>query len=265
MTPLREAWDDGRPAFGTLCIVPSAHSAEIAAQRGFDWVALDWQHGFMNPETSAAMISAVSLAGAAPLVRLGWNDPRAIAHALDMGAYGVIVPLVNDRDEAERAVSACRYPPIGTRSYGPVKNAPAIGTDPAECNRRVLCFAMIETSDGLDNVEEICATPGLDGIYIGPGDLRISLGLAAGEMDGPIETILAACKRHGIVAGLQTAGGEQARAQAARGFGLIGIGTDADFLAASASRELAAALGRPGRAAGPDAERAVRAVVWGDL
>ena len=219
----------------------------------------------MNPETSAAMIGAISLAGAAPLVRLGFNEPRAIMHALDMGAYGVIVPLVNNREESDRAVSACRYAPMGTRSFGPVKNAGVIGTDPDACNRRVLCFVMIETKDGLENVEEICATPGLDGVYVGPDDLRMSLGVPMSETAEAVETILATCKRNGIVAGLHAGDGAQARSLADRGFGLIGIASDADFLADTADRELATALGKQGVAVGPDPERAVRSIVWAGL
>lgn len=264
--PVRNRWEGGEAALGGWCVIPSALSAEMLAQRGFDWIGLDWQHGFMDLETTASMISAISITGAAPLVRVAFNEPWMIGKALDMGAYGVIVPLVNDRREAEAAVAACRYPPAGRRSFGPVKNAPAIGTDHHRCNQRVVCAVMIETREGFENRDEICSTTGLDAVFIGPDDLRISLGLEHGApADEAVAHVLAACRRHGVVAGIHVADGHGARARTADGFLLIGIGSDGDFLAYSADSALTTARGATPEAAGPTKERTVQAVVWAGL
>jgi 4-hydroxy-2-oxoheptanedioate aldolase len=262
---LMTALSAGKPTYGGWCILPTSFSAEVLGQRGFDWVALDWQHGFMDAETSATMMQAIALAGAAPLVRVGYNDPMVIMKALDMGAFGVIVPMVNNREEAEDAVAACRYPPAGRRSFGPVRNSAAIGTDPMLANERVLCFAMVETADGLLNVDEICSTPGLNGIYIGPDDLRLSLGVPHSETGPAVERVLQTCKREGRIAGIHASDGQSARRFAERGFGLIGIASDADFLALAADQALTTARGEPGNAVGATEERVVRSVVWSGL
>lgn len=264
--PVRSRWESDEAAFGGWCVIPSALSAEMLAQRGFDWVGIDWQHGFMDLETTASMIQAVSIAGAAPLVRVAFNEPWIVGKALDMGAYGVIVPLVDDRRQAEAAVAACRYPPAGRRSYGPVKNAPAIGTDQGRCNERVICAVMIETREGFENRDEICATPGLDAVFIGPDDLRISLGLEHGEqLEKAMAAVGESCRAAGVVAGIHTADGPGARSRAAEGFRLIGIGSDGDFLAYSADEALTAARGAAPAAAGPTGDRIVQAVVWAGL
>jgi 4-hydroxy-2-oxoheptanedioate aldolase len=266
VTPdLKSALSAGKATYGGWCILPTAFSAEVLGQRGFDWIALDWQHGFMDAETSAGMMQAIALTGAAPLVRVGYNDPTIIAKALDMGAFGVIVPMINNRGEAENAVAACRYPPAGRRSFGPVRNSAAIGTDPALANQRILCFAMVETADGLSNVDEICATPGLDGIYIGPDDLRLSLGIPASETAPAVERVLQTCLRTGHLAGIHASDGESARRFAERGFTLIGIASDADFLALAAEQALILAKGEPGAAVGATEERVIRSVVWSGL
>lgn len=266
---LTELWKDGRPAFGGWCVIPNPFSAEVLAQRGFDWIGIDWQHGFIDYETTAGMIQTVSLGGSVPLVRVMFNEPWIIMKALDMGAYGVIVPLVNDRDEAERAVSACRYPPIGRRSFGPLRNAAAIGVDPEEVNQRVLCFVMIETRDGYENVDEICATPGLDGVFIGPDDLRLSLGAPKGRPDPVvIDRVRDACTANGIICGIHTADGDDARRRGDEGYGLIAIGSDADFLADSADRAVSSARGMENGAAvavEPREGTTVKAVVWSGL
>lgn len=243
---LREALIAGAPAFGGWCVIPSTISAEIVGQVGFDWVGIDWQHGFMNPETAAAMIQVIGQTGAAPFIRVAFNDPMTIMKALDLGGFGVIVPLVNNRNEAEAAVSVCRYPPIGQRSFGPIRSAAVIGTEPNRCNTQIFCFVMIETAAGLANAEEICATPGLDGIYIGPADLRLSLGASIAETNDAIETILQTCKRRNVLAGIHADSGDDAHALAERGFNLIGIASDIDFLSWAALDALKSAKGSRG-------------------
>ena len=148
---------------------PVSVTAEVAAATGAGYVVVDQQHGGVGPAETIAMLQAHPAAGAAGLVRVPRNDPWLIGHPLDLGALGVIVPMVESGEEAARAVAACRYAPDGERSIGLLRGA-ADGGEP-------LCLVMVETRAALERVEEIAATPGLDGIYIGPSDLALSHGL----------------------------------------------------------------------------------------
>ncbi len=243
MNPLRRIWAEARPAFGVWATVPSGFSAELLARAGPDYVCVDQQHGLAGDDGLADMLRAIALAGSAPLVRVGGNDARLIGRALDLGAIGVIVPLVESAEQAAAAVAACRYPPAGTRSYGPIRATDALGSvDPAVLGGEVLCVAMVETRRGLDNVEEIAATAGLDAIYIGPSDLAVALGLPPDQRGDAhaeaVDAILAACRRHGIVAGFHCRTGEVAAARAAQGFTLVTFATDFTLLRLGAAQEL---------------------------
>ena len=159
-------------------------TAELAAAAGYDYVCVDLQHGLSDEATMVSMFQATQAAGAVPLARLAWNEPWLIMRALDLGAVGVILPLIDNAVEARRAVESCRYPPVGKRSYGPVRAELVMGSAaPDELGGDALCFAMIETREGIENLDEIAATPGLDGLYIGPSDLSIALGPAARPPD----------------------------------------------------------------------------------
>jgi 4-hydroxy-2-oxoheptanedioate aldolase len=170
---LRESWKEGRETVGTWCSLPSPGAVETVAQSGFDWVVIDWQHGQFGGDSLGIMIQVASLAGALPLVRVPLNDAGLIQKALDLGAHGVIVPLVNTRAEAERAAAACRYPPLGVRSFGPIRSSRAIGWEPRQANAEIVCIVQIETAESLDNMQEISATPGVDALFVGPADLAI--------------------------------------------------------------------------------------------
>ena len=246
--PLKSAWSGGRTAFGLWMTVPGSVGAEIFAETGVDYVCVDQQHGIVDYDSMVPMFQAVRSEGTAPITRVLSNDPFLIMKALDAGAWGVIVPMVSSADDAARAVSACRYPPRGMRSYGPVRAAGVIGSrDPEELGKEVLCLVMVETREALERVEEIAGTPGLDGIYIGPADLALSLGLAPtldvqpGEHAQAIERIREACHRSGIAAGIHAASGEWARRHAEAGFDMVTVATDAALLRDAALRELSAA------------------------
>src|SRR5215207_10499160 len=158
--------------------VPGSIGAEILAGAGVDYVCVDQQHGVIDYDSMVPMFQAIRAEGAAPITRVLSNDPFLIMKALDAGSWGVIVPLVNSAEDAARAASACRYPPQGIRSFGPVRAAGVIGSrDPEKLGGEVLCLVMVETREALERVDEIAATPGVDGIYIGPADLALSLGL----------------------------------------------------------------------------------------
>jgi len=178
---IKELLATGATAVNGWCSLPCPYAAEIIANQGYDSVTVDLQHGAMHFETALKMLQAISTTKAMPMVRVPWNEPGLLMKLLDGGAYGVICPMVNTPREAKCFVSACRYPPLGFRSYGPgraVFYAKArSGADYARnANDQILLLAQIETQEALSNVDEILATPGLDGLYIGPGDLSLALG-----------------------------------------------------------------------------------------
>jgi 4-hydroxy-2-oxoheptanedioate aldolase len=247
---LRSAWAEHRTAFGLWSVVPGSVGAEILARAGVDYVCVDQQHGVIDYDSMVPMFQAIRAEGAAPITRVLSNDPFLIMKALDAGAWGVIVPLIGSTEDAARAVAARRYPPQGMRSYGPVRAAGVIGSrDPEKLGGEVLCLVMVETREALERVEEIAATPGLDGIYIGPSDLALSLGLPPtleiqeSDHADAVRRIREACHRSGIAAGIHAPSGEWARRHAEEGFDMVTVATDAALLRAAALREVTVARG----------------------
>jgi 4-hydroxy-2-oxoheptanedioate aldolase len=241
-------WRRGEASVGGWLSLANVHSAELMANAGFDWLVVDLQHGLIDYGDITRMLPAISTTQTTPLVRVTSNNPPEIMKVLDAGAMGVIVPMVNNRTEAEAAISACRYPPVGTRSFGPTRAALYGGAGyAAEANDHIACIVMVETPEGLEQVESIASTPGLDGIYIGPSDLALAIGLPPrGDTDDPrhieaVQTILTACKRHKVPAGIHTGGLDYTRRRLAMGFDFVTLGADAGFMMRLASSELAAA------------------------
>jgi 4-hydroxy-2-oxoheptanedioate aldolase len=250
LNPLREIWGAGGTAFGLWSVVPGSFGAEILSRTGVDYVCVDQQHGIIGYDAMVPMLQAIDAGGAAPITRVLSGDPYGIMKSLDAGAWGVIVPLVNSAADARSAVAACRYPPRGVRSFGPSRAAGVIGSgDPEVLEREVVCFVMVETREALDRVDEIASTPGLDGIYVGPSDLALSLGLpptleiGEDEHAEAIERVREACARNGIAAGIQAPSGEWARRHAEAGFDMVTVATDASLLRGAALAELAAVRG----------------------
>lgn len=244
------AWQRGEQTIGLWLSLANTYSAEAMSKLGFDWVCVDMQHGLIDYTDLVNMLPAISNSDATPLVRVPWNEPYEIMKALDAGAYGVIVPMVNNRKEAEQAVMACRYPPLGNRSFGPIRGALYGGRGYAlEANDQIACIAMIETAEGIANADEIMSTSGLNGIYIGPADLALSMGLPA-MGDQPqdehlvvVKELLEKCRAHKIAAGIHTSSLEYAQKYLALGFNFVTLGSDSGHMAKNAARELAAARG----------------------
>ncbi len=260
--PLRVLWDEGGAAVNGWLSIGSSFTAEIMAGQGYDSLTIDLQHGALDYADALGMLQAMRASGVAPLARVAWLDPGAIMKALDAGAYGVICPMVNSRAEAERFVACLRYPPLGLRSFGPTRVGFAAGPDYFDrANAEVVGLAMIETAEAMANLDAIVATPGLDGVYIGPADL--TLGVTAGrlapgldreepEMVAAIDRILAAAKAAGIRAGIHCGGPDYAAAAIRRGFDLVTVSNDVRLLAAAAAASVArtrALLGAAGRTA----------------
>jgi len=243
-------WRAGQQTIGGWLSLANTHSAELMANAGFDWLCIDLQHGLLDYRDLLHMLPAISTTDTTPIVRVSGNDPKQIMKVLDAGAMGVIVPLVNNRAEAAAAIAACRYPPQGNRSFGPIRAALYGGRGyAAEANEQIACIVMIETKEGIENLEEIVTTPGLGGVYIGPSDLAYALGLPPnGDTDTPlhlatVEKILATCKRHGVPAGIHTSSLDYTKRRLAAGFEFVTLGSDAGFMMQAAARDLAAARG----------------------
>ena len=259
---LKDLWAAGRPTINGWCSIGNPFTAEIMAAQGFDSITVDMQHGALDYSALLPMFQAMQASGATLLARVPWLEPGIIMKALDAGAYGIICPMVNSAEEAARFVSYMRYPPLGQRSFGPTRVSLAAGPNYAgEANDNMLAFAMIETADGMTNLDAIAATPGLDGIYVGPADLALSLTggrLPPGfdreesEMIAALHKIVAACRANGIRAALHCGTPDYAARAIGWGFDMTTVGGDSRFLAAAAAaavqgfRKLTAADGTTG-------------------
>lgn len=234
---VKSGWKAGRGTVGAWLSIPSAYSAEVMAHQGFDWLCVDMQHGVIDYQDAVAMFTAISTTQTIPFVRVPWNDPAIIMKCLDAGAYGVVIPLINTRADAEAAVAACRYPPAGIRSNGANRAILYGGGDyVANANDQIACIPMIETKQAIANLDDILSVPGVDGIYIGPSDLSFALGLPP-RMDNEdplhvetVDRILEACKRHGVAAGSHTGGPRFSRRFLDKGFQMVTLTSDAQAM-----------------------------------
>lgn len=243
---LKQKWLAGQKSTNIWLTIPSAWSAEVLANTGFDSITIDMQHGLMDYTTALAMLQSISTTSAIPLARVPWNDPAIIMRLLDAGCYGIVCPMINTRAEADAFVQACRYPPLGQRSYGPIRANLYAGDDYFNnANDTVLTFAMIETKEAMDNLEEIAATPGLDGLYVGTVDLSISLGLpekigiSHKQIAGALRKIISVAKAHGLVTGIHLSGTENTSTLAELGFNMLTVTNDTPLLQQAAQQKLA--------------------------
>lgn len=243
---LREVWSQGKTAFGAWIMLSGPAGAEMIATMGFDYVCIDCQHGMIAYEGMRDILFTLSGIETTPIVRVPSNDAAWIGKALDSGAEGVIVPLCNSRADAERAAAACRYPPLGERSFGLARGHQSLGRNPLETNREVLCLPMIETTQAVEEADEICTVPGVDGIYVGPSDLAISMGLPPMGEQPPehaeaIALVQKTCEAKGIVPAIQAFSGAEAKQRAEQGFRMVTVTADAAILALGALAELGTA------------------------
>ncbi|MFI9008157.1 HpcH/HpaI aldolase/citrate lyase family protein [Actinosynnema sp. NPDC053489] len=221
---------------------------------GFDWACVDEQHGgAAGGRDNTGLIAAVRAAGVTPFVRVAWNRPELIGRALDSGADGVIVPMVDDVEQARAAAAATRFAPRGTRSFGPVRSVDAVAlTEPARANADVRCLVMIETVRGLDAVADIAAVDGVDGLFVGPFDLSLALGVDVTALltddgpDAPLRRVVDACRANGLVAGAYAASPDRTAHLRAAGFTMIAAVDDLTMIA-NAAAGAAAEAKRAGR------------------
>ncbi len=240
-----KAWRAGEKTIGAWLSSPSSHSAEAMAHAGFDWLCVDMQHGLIDYPDAVDMMRAISTTDTVPIVRVAWNDPSSIMKVLDAGAYGVVVPLVNNREEAERAVWACRYPPVGGRSSGPARAIMYGGSDYQKgANDEIAVICMIETAEGLENLDDILSVDGVDCAYMGPSDLAYALGMdPTGDNSDPrhqetVLHILESCQRHGVAAGAHTQSLEYTTKWLNAGFQMVTLGAEVGFMLRQARADL---------------------------
>ncbi len=250
---LREPWRKGKPALGVWSTVGNALVVEALAAAGPDYVCVDMQHGTATESQLVELTQAVAAGGSVPIVRVPYLYPASIMKALDAGARGVIVPLVESGEEAALAVSACRYPPAGTRSFGPFRASMQAGTDDVRELEKVAILVMIETRKGIDNLSQIVATEGLTGVYLGPSDLSLALGLPPGSIEAPefravVDRVLAACREHDVIAGMHCYDGATARRAIEQGFDMVTVAVELRAMRQAVTGEL-----RRARANGSDA------------
>jgi 4-hydroxy-2-oxoheptanedioate aldolase len=243
---IKDRWRQGEVTLGAWLMVPSPLTAEILAKSGFDWALVDMQHGCMDYETAVDMIRAIDLAGGMPVVRVPWNEPGIVGRMLDAGAMAIVAPMIETADDARRLVQACRYPPEGRRSLGPVRVGARDGMGYiATANDRICVIPMIETMSALEAVEEIAAVPGVDALLVGPFDLSMALGLPPGDNDGKpafdaaFARINAAARTHEIATAVLS-NAKLAPIRAQQGFQMISVLTDSQALAMAGGQALAA-------------------------
>jgi 4-hydroxy-2-oxoheptanedioate aldolase len=248
---VRKRLKAGEPSIGTWLSLPSPEAAEYISKVGFDWLVVDAEHNPVDIRTLAQMFASMTAAGIAPMVRIPWNSAENFKRVLDAGAWGVVVPMVNTREEAERAVQAARYYPDGNRSVGGGRHALSWDSSGAEyfraANDQVLVVLQIEHIEGVRNADEILSVSGVDACFIGPNDLAASMGLGLGvplESDNPelvdaIMTIRDTCKKHGVATGIHTSGAEGVNFRIGQGFQFCAMASELRYMVGKLGEDLA--------------------------
>jgi 2-keto-3-deoxy-L-rhamnonate aldolase RhmA len=234
---LKKKLKKGEIVFGITLGIGNPEVADVLGNIGFDYINFDTQHTILSVETIHSMMAAMSYSETTPIMRVVSNDLGQINRALDIGAHGVIVPLVNSKEDAEKAVYAARYSPKGGRSWGPRRAALRDQEYAETADEEVMIIPQIETKIALDRIDEILAVEGLDAIFVGPNDLSLSLGVFR-KFDSPtflkaIEKVVSSCERHNIAPGLLAPAGP-VEASVEQGFKMINIGGDTAFLSIAA-------------------------------
>ena len=244
---IRSIWQNGGCLLNGWLHLPDSLAAEMMAHSGWDSLTIDMQHGVIDYSAALGILQAISTTAVIPMARVPWNEPGVIMKLLDAGCYGIICPMINTSEQCAAFVGACRYPPRGYRSYGPVRATLYGGDDyAAHADEAIIAMAMIETREAVENLDAILSTPGLDAIYVGPADLSQSFGFAPRlDPEEPrivavIDDIVRQARERNVVAGIHTGSVEYARRMAARGMQLVTIGSDARLMAGAARATTAA-------------------------
>jgi 2-keto-3-deoxy-L-rhamnonate aldolase RhmA len=239
---LQKALADKERIFGGWVVGPTIIGPEEFAKAGYDYVGIDVQHGYLDDADAALLLHRLEHVPIATAVRLPTADPAPIGRVLDAGADAVIIAMVESPEQAAAAVAATRYAPTGVRSFGPLRSS--LGVDPAAHEARTSVFAMIETAPGLSALDEICAVPGLSGVYVGPADLAISLGysptdgLTTPAVRQAIARIQVTASEAGLVPAIHANAGKPGKAMAELGFRMITLASESQALRRGADEHL---------------------------
>jgi 4-hydroxy-2-oxoheptanedioate aldolase len=249
---VRQKLKAGQPSFGTWLTLPDVTATQLMTRMGFDWLTVEMEHAPMTLKDVSASCAVISNAGVVPLVRVAINSVENIKTVLDNGAWGIVVPMVNSRAEAEAVVEAARYRPIGKRTVGGSLRGVNFDTDPgtyyARANDEILVIIMAETAEAVERADDIFSVPGIDAVFIGPNDLHASYGLPPNfesdhqEFNDGVKHIRETARKHGLAPGIHCADVAQAQRRAKEGFQFIAISSEAGFMMAKA-REVTGALG----------------------
>jgi 4-hydroxy-2-oxoheptanedioate aldolase len=250
--PVRAKLKHGEPTFGTWLTLPDPVAAQLMAKTGFEWLTVEMEHTPITFETAAQSFAIVAASGCVPLARVPVNNVENIKRVLDTGAWGIVVPMVNSRAEAQAAVKAARYRPIGERSIGGQLHAANFGTDAAtyyaRANEEILVVVMAEHVDAVANIDAILSVPGIDAVFVGPNDLHASMGLPPSfdsddtQFNAALKKILASAKAHGVAGGVHVVDAAQAQRRIGEGWQFIAVASEAGLMLAKAG-EIAKALG----------------------
>jgi 4-hydroxy-2-oxoheptanedioate aldolase len=243
---VKEKLRRGEPSVGSWLAIGDPLAAETMAHTGFDWLTVDMEHNAIGWDSLLAMLIAISTTDVVPFVRTPWNDPMLIKRILDAGAYGVVVPNVKSREEAERAVAACRYPPVGIRGLGGGRARLYGGDDYFQhANEEISVHIMIEDVDAVGRAEEIMSVSGIDAVFIGPNDLACSMGVPLGldnkhpDHVKAVTHILETGKKLGIPVGIHCASAEEVVRRIKDGWQWLALVGDSRFMAGAAQQALA--------------------------
>lgn len=248
---VRQRLAAGEPSIGTWLSLPSPECAEYVSKLGFDWLVVDTEHNPVDIRTLAQMFAAMASTAVAPMVRIPWNSGENFKRVLDAGAWGIVVPMVNTRAEAEAAVEAARYAPLGARSVGGGRHAMSFETSSAEyyaqANENILLVLQIEHIQGVENAAEILSVPGVDATFIGPNDLAASMGLGLGvplESDQPqlveaITHVRETAVEYGVAPGIHTSSAAAVNQRIAEGFQFCAMASELRYLLAGLNQDIA--------------------------
>ena len=245
----------GEPSVGTWLTLPDPVAAHMMARTGFDWLTVEMEHTPITIQTAAESFAIIAASGVVPLARVPWNTGENIKRVLDTGAWGIVVPLVNSRAEAEAAVNAARYAPQGQRSVGGQLHAANFDTDPAtyydRANDEILVVLMAENVQAIEAADEILSVPGVDVVFIGPNDLHKSMGRKPvfdsdhKEFVEAVQHILKTAKKHGVAPGIHVLDAATAKRRIEEGFQFVAVASEAGLMLSKA-REVTTALGMGG-------------------
>ena len=226
-------WENGKASLNGWLSIPNSFTAEAMAKMGWDTITIDLQHGQIDYSTSISMVQAISNSKCVPLARVPWNEPGIIMKMLDLGVLGIIAPMINTKEECEKFVSYCRYPPLGQRSFGPMRAQLIYGLDYIKnANSEIVTLAMIETQDAVNNIDEILSVEHLNGVYIGPADMSLAFGLTPkfdikeDPVFSNIKLIVQKAKEYGKIAGIHNGTTQYAKEMIALGYQFVTISSD---------------------------------------